>query len=61
MAPDVRLKNWCGIGSFFAARVLKKPNLDGCGLVELASDVGLSYEDPKGGTFLDWPGWVFLT
>ena len=53
MAPDVRLKNWCGIGSFFAARVLKKPNLDGCGLVELASEVGLSYQNPKGGTFLD--------
>ena len=42
-----------------AARVLKKPNLDGCGLVELASEVGVYYEEPKSVTFSDWDARVF--
>ncbi|KAL4636604.1 hypothetical protein ACB092_03G020900 [Castanea dentata] len=42
-----------------AARVLKKPNLDGCVLVELASEVGVYYEEPKGVTFSDWGARVF--
>ena len=35
-----------------AARILKKPNLDGCVLVELASEVGVYYEEPKKCYFL---------
>uniref|UniRef100_A0A2N9FJW8 3'-5' exonuclease domain-containing protein n=1 Tax=Fagus sylvatica TaxID=28930 RepID=A0A2N9FJW8_FAGSY len=42
-----------------AARVLKKPNLDECGLVELASEVGVYYEEPKSVTFSDWGARVF--
>ena len=42
-----------------AARVLKKPNLDECGLVELASEVGVYYEEPKSVTFSDWDARVF--
>ena len=44
-----------------AARVLKKPNLEGCGLVELASEVGVYYEleEPKSVTFSDWGTRVF--
>ena len=44
-----------------AARVLKKPSLDGCGLVELASEVGVYYEleEPKSVTFSDWGARVF--
>ena len=44
-----------------AARVLKKPNLDGCGLIELASEVGVYYEEPKSITFSDWGAKVFFT
>nr|XP_023893396.1 uncharacterized protein LOC112005382 [Quercus suber] len=42
-----------------AARVLKKPNLDWCGLVELASEVGVYHEEPKSVTFSDWGARVF--
>ena len=42
-----------------AARILKKPNLDGCVLVELASEVGVYYEEPKSVSFSDWGARVF--
>ena len=48
--------NWAG---HLAARVLKKPNLDGCGLVELASEVGVYYEEQKSITFSNWGARVF--
>ncbi|XP_042987410.1 uncharacterized protein LOC122315527 [Carya illinoinensis] len=45
-----------------AARVLKKPKIDGssAGLVELASEVGLHiHEEPKSASFSDWSARVF--
>lgn len=38
----------------FAAKVLKKPSLDGYGLVGLANEVGLSFQEPESKTFSDW-------
>jgi hypothetical protein len=64
-----KLQHWpqmCGCKTgvelgHLAARVLKKPNLDdGCDLVELASEVGLFYGEPKSvDTFSDWTARVF--
>ena len=41
------------------ARILKKPNLDGCVFIELASEVGVYYEEPKSVSFSDWGARVF--
>ncbi|XP_059435531.1 uncharacterized protein LOC132168552 [Corylus avellana] len=66
-----KLRHWpqmCGCKTgvelgHLAARVLKKPNLDddGCDLVELASEVGLFYGEPKSvnNAFSDWTARVF--
>lgn len=62
-----KLRHWpqmCGCKTgvevgHLAARVLKKPNLDGCDLDELGNEVGLFYGEPKSVAFSDWTARVF--
>uniref|UniRef100_A0A2N9G355 Uncharacterized protein n=1 Tax=Fagus sylvatica TaxID=28930 RepID=A0A2N9G355_FAGSY len=38
---------------YFAAKILKKPNIEKCGLVELASEVGMDIKEP----IIERPDW----